>query len=134
MRSGNTPAGRVRSRAATTAHSTDLLALYARYSANSREHAWACGSLLPNDLGLFDMLGNEYEWVHDRLGVTRPGRHGRYNDIINTTEYINEKSPRLLRGGSFIYQPAYVRSAIRLRNAPSLRVTNDGFRPARTYH
>jgi formylglycine-generating enzyme required for sulfatase activity len=62
--------------------STDLLALYAGYSANSREHAWACGSLLPNDLGLFDMLGNQYEWVHDRFGVARQGRHARYNDII----------------------------------------------------
>ena len=56
--------------------STELLALYARYQANSREHAWSCGSLLPNDLGLFDMLGNEYEWVHDRLGrlAARPTR------------------------------------------------------------
>jgi len=26
------------------------------YQANSRDRAWACGSLLPNDLGLFDML------------------------------------------------------------------------------
>ena len=56
--------------------STELLPLYARYQANSREHAWACGSLLPNDLGLFDMLGNEYEWVNDKLeGFTaRPTR------------------------------------------------------------
>ncbi len=54
-------------------HSIGPLALYARYSANSREHAWACGGLLPNDLGLFDMLGNEFEWVHDRDGFqTRP--------------------------------------------------------------
>ncbi len=38
--------------------SIDLLGDYARYQANSRDHAWTCGSLLPNDLGLFDMLGN----------------------------------------------------------------------------
>ena len=25
-----------------------------------------CGSLLPNDLGLFDLLGNVIEWCHDR--------------------------------------------------------------------
>jgi formylglycine-generating enzyme required for sulfatase activity len=35
--------------------------------ANSKEHAWSCGSLLPNDLGLFDMLGNEIEWVQDSM-------------------------------------------------------------------
>jgi serine/threonine protein kinase len=39
-------------------HSIDLLGAHARYQANSKEHAWTCGSLLSNDLGLFDMLGN----------------------------------------------------------------------------
>ena len=37
---------------------------YAWYQANSQERAWSGGSLLPNDLGLFDMLGNVYEWVN----------------------------------------------------------------------
>ena len=46
--------------------STDLLGKYAWYQANSQEHAWPCGSLLPNDLGLFDMLGNVFEWCQDR--------------------------------------------------------------------
>ena len=40
--------------------SVDLLEQYARYQANSHDHAWPCGSLMPNDLGLFDMLGNVY--------------------------------------------------------------------------
>jgi formylglycine-generating enzyme required for sulfatase activity len=114
--------------------STDLLALYARYGANSREHAWACGSLLPNDLGLFDMLGNQYEWVHDGEGVTRPGRHRSYNDRINKKEYICDKIPRLLRGGSFDYRPASVRSAFRYWFALSRRDADVGFRLARTYH
>ena len=48
----------------------DLLGRYAWYMATSQDHAWPCGSLLPNDLGLFDMLGNVYEWV--RIGATFP--------------------------------------------------------------
>ena len=40
--------------------SVDLLEQYARYQANSHNHAWPCGSLMPNDLGLFDTLGNVY--------------------------------------------------------------------------
>ena len=56
--------------------SIELMGRYARYQANSHEHAWACGSLLPNDLGLFDMLGNQFEWVHDSDVATRPELDG----------------------------------------------------------
>jgi formylglycine-generating enzyme required for sulfatase activity len=113
-------------------HSTGLLGQYACYQANSREHAWPCGSLLPNDLGLFDMLGNVYEWVNDRFGAPRPWAKGKYRDIINTSEHIINRRTRLLRGGTFLYPPAVVRSAVRDRHAPSNRSSNDGFRPART--
>ena len=115
-------------------HSIDLLDAYARYQANSKEHAWACGSLLPNDLGLFDMLGNEYEWCQDRMNASRSGKRGVFNDNINISESIIERNPRLLRGGSFNYLPAVVRSAIRGWSAPAYRSTNLGFRPSRTYH
>jgi formylglycine-generating enzyme required for sulfatase activity len=112
---------------------TDLLGLYARYAANGGEHAWSCGGLLPNDLGLFDMLGNVIERVHDRTGVTRPGQHGRYNDNINNFESIDQATPRLLRGGGFMNKPALVRAADRGAGSPPGSSANNGFRPARTY-
>ena len=40
---------------------------------------------------------------------------------------------RLLRGGTFIYQPSNVRSANRNWNRPAYRGNYNGFRPARTY-
>ena len=52
-------------------------------------------------------------------------------DDINMKEYIN--NPRLLRGGSFYYPPADVRSACRIGLRPSVRDTGSGFRPSRTY-
>ena len=63
-------------------HSIDLLGAYAWYQANSKEHAWPCGSLLPNDLGLFDMLGNVYEWCQDSVKLPNHARTGIYNDYI----------------------------------------------------
>jgi len=114
-------------------HSIDLLDAYARYQANSNEHAGSCGSLLPNDLGLFDVLGNEYEWVQDSMRRSMPGSRGLSSDIINISESVDEKLPRLLRGGAFNNLPALVRSAFRSWNAPSGRSTLYGFRPSRTY-
>ena len=115
-------------------HSTELLERYAWYQATSEEHAWSCGSLLPNDLGVFDMLGNEYEWCQDRINTPRPGGKGLYSDIINKSEYIRDRHPRLLRGGAFSVVPGFVRSAFRSDNAPTLRNFLCGLRPARTYN
>jgi len=114
--------------------SIELLGKYAWYQANSKEHAWSCGSLLPNDLGLFDMLGNEFEWVQDINFRPMPQRKGVLSDVISIYAYVNPAHPRLLRGGSFDYLPALVRSAIRMRALPRSRNSNYGFRPSRTYH
>ena len=108
--------------------SVDLLEQYARYQANSHNHAWPCGSLMPNDLGLFDTLGNVTEWCQERATSDQPGRAASpMSDII-------DDAPRLLRGGAFLYPPAYVRSAFRAWFAPSHLSTDVGFRLARTYN
>src|SRR5262249_26010340 len=107
--------------------SLDLLGKYAWYQANSQEHAWRCGSLFPNDLGLFDMLGNVYEWCQERRS-DRPERlESKKVDIINMN------ISRLIRGGTFFDLPAYVRSAFRDAYAPVGRRTIFGFRPTSTY-
>jgi len=112
----------------------DLLERYAWYLATSLDQARACGSLLPNDLGLFDMLGNVYEWCQDWSLPYRPGGTAVINDTINKIAYVNERNPRLLRGGAFNNRPAFVHSAYRNWSAPSTRGNNFGFRPSRTYH
>ncbi len=98
--------------------STELLGKYAWYLENSNNRAWPCGRLQPNDLGLFDMLGNVYEWCQGR---GENYRQGEMLDDINKSESIKEIDPRLLRGGSFDYLPAIVRSAFRIWNRPSNR-------------
>ncbi len=114
-------------------NSIALLDAYARYQANGKDHAWMCGSLFPNDLGLFDVLGNTFEWCQDNEGASKPLRKGIYNDIIRISASVVEKDPRILRGGTFIDRPASVRSANRYRLAPADRNGGDGFRPSRTY-
>jgi Sulfatase-modifying factor enzyme 1 len=106
---------------------------YAWYQANSKERPWSCGSLLPNDLGLFDVLGNELEWVQDRMGRATPRKRELFSNVIYISEYINYTIPRFLRGGPFFVRPAFVRSADRGWFAPSGRLIYGGFRSARTY-
>jgi formylglycine-generating enzyme required for sulfatase activity len=113
--------------------SIELLDKYAWYQANSKEHAWSSGSLLPNDLGLFDMQGNVFEWVQDRVGHSMPEKRGKVRDIINRYESVGDKTPRLLRGGAFNVRPTSVRSADRGVGTVSYSVTSYGFRLARTY-
>jgi formylglycine-generating enzyme required for sulfatase activity len=107
--------------------SVELLGKYAWYSQNSRLRAWPCGQLKPNDFGLFDLLGNAYEWCQDAVGLDTPDGDQGERDNINKFQF------RIIRGGSFHYPPAFVRSAFRFRDLPLDRIINIGFRPARTY-
>ena len=96
----------------------DLLRRYAWYIATSQEHARPCGSLLPNELGLFDMLGNVYEWCQEVPRVYQPDRTGTILDNITIYVLVDDTNPRLLRGGSFINPPASVRSARAVSASP----------------
>jgi formylglycine-generating enzyme required for sulfatase activity len=85
-----------------------------------------CGGLIPNDLGLFDMLGNAYEWCQDRYVPTTPTR------LIPTGADIVDETYRLLRGGSYADLALTARSASRRGIAQPDRGVNAGFRLART--
>ena len=105
----------------------DLLKRYAWYVDTSPDRALPRGLLLPNDLGLFDMLGNVHEWVQDRSDISvQPS-----NDPT-TAEAVNVVIPRVYRGGTVDNRPATLRSANRFWGAPSNRETDGGFRLART--
>ena len=104
---------------------TTILGNYAWYllSSGDPETPHPCGRLLPNDLGLFDMLGNLDEWCHDRPGESSVD--------LNTASVLSSHA-RSIRGGSYRALRPAVRSADRRFAAPSYRFVSNGFRPART--
>jgi eukaryotic-like serine/threonine-protein kinase len=107
----------------------ELLEKYGWYQKNSSYLTQPVGSLKPNDLGLFDLHGNLWEWCQNRI-MEPEGENSRLH--MSTSSYC-DTTPRILRGGTFYYQPAVVRSAYRFWDDPRSRSTFYGFRPSRTY-
>jgi eukaryotic-like serine/threonine-protein kinase len=106
-----------------------LLVKYAWYNANSRGHTWPVASLRPNDLGLFDMLGNVWQWCD---GPFTDYPQGGPADDSGVVENVTNANLGVLRGGSYDNLPGHVRAAYRLPASPSYNTKRSGFRLART--
>jgi formylglycine-generating enzyme required for sulfatase activity len=84
------------------------------------------GSLLPNDFGLYDMIGNVSEWCLDAYGSydtqTRSGDGLRVRGQVRTCVY---------RGGSAEAVARFGRSTARAHSLPTYHRRGLGVRPAR---
>ncbi|HEY2102616.1 MAG TPA: formylglycine-generating enzyme family protein [Chthoniobacterales bacterium] len=86
------------------------------------------GSLRPNQFGLYDMLGNAWQWTEDcwndnYKGAPSDGSAWQSGDCAR----------RVVRGGAYSLFPALVRAAIRNRPKASGHDHSGGFRVARTF-
>ncbi len=92
-----------------------------------RQGTTRVGTFAPNPWGLFDMHGNVWEWVQDAVHDTYEGAPADGS----AWEEGGDQGRRILRGGSWLYNPRYLRSA--LRNGFAAAMSNDivGFRVAR---
>jgi serine/threonine protein kinase/formylglycine-generating enzyme required for sulfatase activity len=102
--------------------------LFPRYGwtwLNSNDRTHTVGRLLPNEFGLFDMLGNVWEWCHDG-----PVHYTvRVDHLKDDKDSMNQ---RFLRGGAFDYSPAQARSAYRYSERATKVEGTMGFRVVRT--
>ena len=95
------------------------------YSANSGEKTHPVGQKKPNELGIYDMSGNVWEWVWDWYGS------------YSSTSQTDPRGPysgsyRVLRGGSWNLYAGSFRSADRFSGGPSVSFYVLGFRLVRT--
>lgn len=86
------------------------------------EYTAPVGSYRANAFGLYDMLGNVWEWT-----CSASSSYGSGGEKACTND---ANSKRVDRGGSWNNGPAYVRSANRDGDTPSNRDSNLGFRLA----
>jgi formylglycine-generating enzyme required for sulfatase activity len=95
------------------------------YDKNSGRETKPVGGKKPNDWGLYDMLGNVWEWTAD------PYDGNSYHSSLSTDPAGPASGDRrVLRGGSWIVDPAFVRVSYRLRGVPTYRGYTGGFRCA----
>ncbi len=88
-----------------------------------REQTTDVGSFPKNAFGLYDMHGNVFEWCQDTYASysetpTDGSAYGRLDD----------NKEKVLRGGSWNFQPSFARCAFRLRREPAYQEIFIGFR------
>ena len=79
---------------------------------------------IANAFGLSEMHGNVWEWCQDHYQSHYDSALTDGSAWVNS----NEQANRVLRGGSWCYDPRYCRSASRFDNSPDNRYNDIGFR------
>ena len=112
----------------------DLLNKYAWFRGVTKNYPRPPGLLRPNGYGLFDTLGNVAEWCQE------PYRKEYQSDPLGLSFTVDEKTSKsmqdegswhVLRGGSYLQSPKYLRAA--WRNAtPHCNLPFSSFRIVRT--
>jgi len=93
------------------------------YDNNSGGQLHEVGKKAANELGIFDMSGNVYEWCSDR--------YADYTATAKTNPHVlTGDSERVLRGGSWNYDASDAHVSNRSNSAPSYRSSYVGFRLA----
>jgi formylglycine-generating enzyme required for sulfatase activity len=106
----------------------ELLSSHAWYTKNSGQRSHPVGRLMPNRLGLFDTLGNVYEWCHLTIDAST-SLSGR---VLQDRESDGSAAYSPIRGGSHVDSAGSIRSAQRRLQLPTFRHAEIGFRVART--
>ncbi len=95
------------------------------YRSNSKSKTYPVGQKKANELGLYDMSGNVYEWCSDWYDSYKDSDR---NTIQNNPTGAEKGTFRVFRGGSWYPNPQYCRVSGRFNDAPTYRDSNVGFR------
>jgi sulfatase modifying factor 1 len=94
------------------------------YADNSYGETKPVGLKHPNELGIYDMSGNIFEWVEDQF-------HGNYDGIPKDgSAWVDREKggDRVIRAGSWLLPALYCRVAYRSYDGPTNRDNDVGFR------
>jgi serine/threonine protein kinase/formylglycine-generating enzyme required for sulfatase activity len=107
----------------------ELLELYAWYSRCSEARSHPVGALRPNDLGLFDVHGNVWDWCHNQYRPLRPKQDQTIDDVEDVLQpEAAEGAARVIRGGCWDSPSVYCQAGLRSALGPSERNYLTGLR------
>ena len=89
-------------------------------------------SYAPNGFGLWQPVGNVWEWCADWFAADAYARRAE-GGVVRDPHGPDSGSERVLRGGSYLCHPSYCnryRNSARSRNTPESSMSNAGFRTA----
>ena len=90
------------------------------------------GSFKPNAFGLYDMLGNVWEWTEDTYHANYKGAPIDGSAWIQKISGNDRPVGRVIRGGSWKYSSHFMRAAYRMGNEEVKRYEHKvGFRLVR---
>jgi len=105
---------------------------YAWFQANSENRTHPVGEKEPNELGLYDMSGNVWEWVEDIYLREAYGAHARQDPVNREKpEQANAIILNVYRGGSWNSAANFARTTHRGGDEPMAKYKNIGFRLVR---
>jgi formylglycine-generating enzyme required for sulfatase activity len=110
----------------------ELLPRYTGSNGNALDRTWPVGQKRPNDLGLFDMHGNVWQWCQESYQEYAPGSAERPAKDEEDTRDIQDILSRVMRGPSIDTRPPAMRTACRAGQRPTGRIGTVGLRVART--
>jgi formylglycine-generating enzyme required for sulfatase activity len=92
------------------------------YGSVSNGSTHPIGTREPNELGIYDMGGNVWEWCSDMYVPDAYSKHQTYNPVIG------DGTDRVIRGGSWSSSKEEVRCTYRIGSPPEKRSNDIGFR------
>jgi formylglycine-generating enzyme required for sulfatase activity len=98
---------------------------YAWFVDNAESRTHEVGTRRPNPWGLYDMLGNVYQWCEDYYG---PYEGLEKQNPLRSAKHSEER--RVQRGGSWASNAGLCRAAYRSHSAPTVRLNALGYRVA----